>query len=124
MNKFSHYFKDSYGWDKLSKYLLIIGVVFLFSKSTILLGLLLIVYSIFRSLSKNKYKRYQELNTFQNYLVILNKQIYGLNTKINNFKAYKIFKCPNCSQKLRVPRRKGKITITCRKCSTEFKGKS
>lgn len=124
MNKFSHYFKDSYGWDKLSKFLLIIGLVLLFSKSTGLLGILLIVYSVFRCISKNKYKRYQELNAFENFLIIINKQIYRLKVKFNDFKTYKIFKCPNCSQKLRVPRRKGKITITCKKCSTEFKGKS
>ena len=33
---------------------------------------------------------------------------------------YKIFKCPKCGQKLRVPRHKGKIAIHCRKCGEEF----
>ena len=37
---------------------------------------------------------------------------------------YKVFKCPKCSQKLRVPRGKGKIMITCRRCGNEFKKRS
>ena len=30
------------------------------------------------------------------------------------------FVCPTCKQKLRVPRGKGKISITCPKCATSF----
>ncbi len=38
-----------------------------------------------------------------------------------NLKAsYKIFRCPDCKQKLRVPRGKGKINIICKNCGTEF----
>ena len=29
-------------------------------------------------------------------------------------------KCPNCGQKIRVPRHKGKICIKCPKCRIEF----
>ena len=35
-------------------------------------------------------------------------------------KEYKIYKCPKCGQKIRVPRHKGKIAIRCRKCGEEF----
>ena len=38
--------------------------------------------------------------------------------------TYKYFKCKSCGVKLRVPKHKGKITITCPKCRTSFKGKS
>ena len=31
-----------------------------------------------------------------------------------------VFVCPTCKQKLRVPRGKGKISITCPKCATSF----
>ncbi len=33
---------------------------------------------------------------------------------------YKYFNCPNCNQKVRVPKGKGKIEITCPKCRTTF----
>lgn len=34
------------------------------------------------------------------------------------------FKCPNCGQCLRVPKGKGKLTITCRNCGVSFEEKS
>ena len=37
---------------------------------------------------------------------------------------YKFFTCPGCRNKLRVPRGKGKIQITCPKCGQRFGGKS
>ena len=39
-------------------------------------------------------------------------------------KEHSYFKCPNCSQHLRVPKGKGKITITCRSCGVSFEEKS
>lgn len=35
-------------------------------------------------------------------------------------KIYKYFECPNCSQKIRVPKGHGKIEITCPKCGEKF----
>lgn len=35
-------------------------------------------------------------------------------------KVYRFFTCPQCSQKLRVPKNKGKVRITCTKCGHSF----
>ncbi len=35
-------------------------------------------------------------------------------------RKYRIFKCPECRQKLRVPRKMGRIKIICRRCRYEF----
>ena len=39
-------------------------------------------------------------------------------------RAYRIFKCPGCGQKLRVPRGRGKIRIHCSRCGRDFVKKS
>ena len=124
LNRLSYYFRDSYGVDKLTKYLLVAGLLLSLTKYTSIVGIIFVFYGLFRTLSKNKYRRYQELSVFENNLLILKQRYYRLKTYIKDLPKYKIFKCPNCSQKLRVPRKKGRIIITCKKCGTEFKGKS
>lgn len=119
-----NYFRDSYGFDKFSKYLLIAGIILSFGRYMSILGYAVIIYGVWRAISKNKYKRQQELLVFDNYLLILKQKYYRYKTSITEKRHYKVFKCPNCSQKLRVPRKKGRIVVTCRKCSTEFRGKS
>ena len=40
---------------------------------------------------------------------------------INQKRQYKIVKCPNCGQKLRLPRGQKKTIVTCKMCRFEFK---
>lgn len=124
MNKFSFHFKGTYGWDNFSKYLLIIGLIFLLNSITITAGVFSIGYALFRSNSKNNNKRYQELQAFENILASVRQKFYKLKTKTADFTHYKIFTCPKCSQKLRVPRKKGNLSVVCKKCNTSFKGRS
>ena len=63
---------------------------------------------IFRSLSKNTYKRYQENRRF---LLLTQKWKDG---------QHRYYNCPRCRQQVRVPRGKGKISITCPKCKEKF----
>ena len=68
----------------------------------------LMIWAIFRSLSRNTYKRYQENRKFL--------QITGRLKDRNN----RYFDCPKCRQLVRVPRGKGKISITCPRCHEKF----
>jgi hypothetical protein len=124
LNKIAYHFRDSYGFDRFSKYLLIGGFILTAGRYIAVFGYALIIYAAWRSISKNKHKRYQELAVFENYLLSLKQKFYRSKTSIKDYRHFKIFKCPNCSQKLRVPRDKGKILVKCKKCGTEFRGKS
>ena len=107
-----------YGTDKLNMALLCAGVVATVISMLIklpLLNLLLTVISygflfavIFRSLSRNTYKRYQENRA---YLMLLQRL---------KDREHRYFDCPRCRQQVRVPRGKGKISITCPKCREKF----
>lgn len=121
-----------YGGDNLSKALLILSFILLIIVGFLpksLLALEIIAYiptaiCVFRIFSRNIYKRQQEN---YKYLQIENRAKIWFKSKVNRVKAsktHKYFKCPDCKQKLRVPRGQGKISITCPKCKKSFKAKS
>lgn len=107
-----------YGTDKLNMALLCAGVVCsllaalihlpLLNLVLLLLSYVLLFLVIFRCLSRNTYKRYQEN---RKYLLL-----------IQRFKdrEHRYYDCPRCRQQVRVPRGKGKISITCPKCREKF----
>ena len=107
-----------YGTDKLNIFLLGIGIVAsvlaVFIRASLLdLILMLLSYGlmgivIFRTLSRNIYKRYQEN---RKYLLFMQKL---------KDRQHRYFDCPKCRQQVRVPRGKGKISITCPKCREKF----
>lgn len=68
----------------------------------------LMIWAIFRSLSRNTYKRYQENRKFLQFFVRLKDR------------QHRYFDCPKCRQMVRVPRGKGKISITCPRCKEKF----
>jgi predicted RNA-binding Zn-ribbon protein involved in translation (DUF1610 family) len=88
------------------------------------IALALIVYSDWRMLSKNVAARARESERFMEALGPLRPWVATPKAAFAEARAYKHFKCPNCHQKVRVPRGKGKVRITCSKCGTSFEGKA
>ena len=110
---------------------LIVDVVFMFTNVKLvgqILSLIIIAYAIFRMFSKNVTQRRTENYKFVAWWSRLIGGIKGFFARIKyraqDAKTHKIFKCPNCKQKLRVPKGKGKITITCSKCGNKFTKKT
>jgi hypothetical protein len=88
------------------------------------LALLSLIYSWFRALSKNTYKRSQENAA---YLRIQNKvfgRLKSLISQLKQRKDYSFLLCPSCKTFLRVPKGKGRVNITCRKCGEHFTKKT
>ena len=48
----------------------------------------------------------------------------GKNPTWSDLKQYKYLICPQCAQKLRVPRGKGRIRVTCTHCGNVFEARS
>ena len=107
-----------YGTDKLSMTLLIaalvVTVIYGFIPNGLVqvilwaLSYVLMFWAIFRSLSRNTYKRYQENRKFLQFFDRLKDR------------HHRYYDCPKCRQQVRVPRGKGKIAITCPRCREKF----
>ena len=80
-------------------------------------------FCVVRALSVNVERRRMEN---QRFLSLFRGRHNGCGwwAKMEQRKEYKIFKCPSCGVKLRVPRGKGKIKVTCRQCGATFEEKS
>lgn len=76
----------------------------------------LMALAILRMFSRNIAQRQKENLYFMNVVNKLKSWYYRNKARSQQRKLYKIFKCPKCSQKLRVPRGKGKVSIKCSKC--------
>ena len=68
----------------------------------------LMIWALYRSFSRNTYKRYQE-----------NRKFLQLFDRLKD-REHRYYDCPKCRQVVRVPRGKGKIAITCPKCKERF----
>ena len=104
----------------ISYFVIILINVFIGSAILSAISLLLFIYSTFRILSKNIYKRRAENEKF---LKIKNKVsgFFSLTKKKfseRNTHVYK--KCPNCKSTLRLRKEKGEHTVLCPKCSSRF----
>lgn len=126
---FQRFMSGRYGYDRFNRFLSIASLVLfvaglLFSPLLYWLGILTLGYCYFRMLSRNIQKRYQEN---AKYMALENKAAGWFSTRRVRFKQrgqYRYFRCPHCRQELRVPRGKGRISITCPKCGTQFVKKS
>ena len=107
-----------YGTDRLNMAILCVGlvasllsVIIKFAPVNLVLFVLsygMMFWAIFRTLSRNTYKRYQE-----------NRKFLQLTGRMKD-REHRYFDCPKCRQMVRVPRGKGKISITCPRCREKF----
>lgn len=121
-NRISQWFRrfmtGRYGTDKLNNVILIAAVALcvislLIPVAQVKLALMLVYYALitwalFRMFSRNTYKRYQENRKYLQFL-----------DRIRD-REHRYYDCPRCHQQVRVPRGKGKISITCPKCREKF----
>ena len=115
---FRSFMQGRYGTDKLnmvilgvSCFLVLVSMFIHSAPVNLLLTALaygLMFWAIFRCFSRNTYRRYQE-----------NRRLLMLIDRVKD-REHRYFVCPKCRQSVRVPRGKGKISITCPKCREKF----
>ncbi len=128
-NALQRFMYGRYGSDQLNVFLIAAYLILLLLSALPGLGFLefiafiLVAWSLFRLLSRNYAARRAENAKF---LKLAGPVIrwYRLRRTILRDKDHRYFKCPSCGQQLRVPKGKGKITVTCRGCGSSFQEKS
>lgn len=148
--KMMQFMQGRYGADKFGQFLsvviLVLIILDLILRLPILwwISLILLIYMYFRMFSRNIAKRYNENRKYMELTAKLRSSGFGrtvsgwfrtLGMKIRDLsfrlkrdadikkrnEGFHIYKCPQCGQKIRIPKGKGKIMIRCPKCGKEFK---
>ena len=118
---FRHFMTGRYGTAKLNSVILTTGLIVClvgvfvggaFSGLFTIISYSLMFWALFRTFSRNTYKRYQENRKFMMFL-----------DRVKD-REHRYFSCPKCKQTVRVPRGKGKVAITCPRCKERFIKKS
>ncbi len=124
------FMQGRYGVDALSRCLMWFAMAFvivdMFARTMVLstIGVVMILYVYYRMFSKNYIKRQAEngwflRHTYKLRMFFLKQKDYA---KIR--KDYHIYTCSQCGQKIKIPRNKGKIMVTCPKCHNQFQKRS
>lgn len=132
-DKFIRFMYGRYGVDHLGKDMLILALVFSIAAMVLnflrvgwvsilfsLLSLFLMIFIIYRALSRNLNKRVLENHRYLNKTAKLRGWLQFQRTRFKDRKNYRYVKCPVCKNYSRVPKGKGKIKITCRSCRNQF----
>ena len=115
-----------YGMDGLGKFMSWTSIILLLCSMLFGIDVLyfvsvaLLVWCYFRMFSRNVQKRYQENCVYYRYVNIVRDFFKRQKSYIKQSKTHHIYKCPQCKQKIRIPKGKGKVAIRCQRCGTEF----
>ncbi len=126
--KMGQFMIGRYGNDELNRALMIASLVCLvlsiFWGVFYLVALALMLWSIFRTYSKNIPARMRERDTY-------NRLIGKVCTKCRLYKrmwverkTHRYFKCKQCKAVIRIPKGRGEVDVGCPRCHTRTKRKS
>ena len=88
------------------------------------LAIAVLIYAYFRIFSRNLSKRRAENAKYFQYRAKVVNGFRDWRDRRRQSRDFKFFRCPACRAMLRVPRGKGRIRVTCRKCGTAFERKT
>lgn len=126
--KFQGFMQGRYGTDEFSRFLCILALIVLFLsyipglRYAFIISWIMIIWSLFRSFSKDLYKRQLER---EKYLKVKGKitSRFGIYKRMwTERKTHKYYKCPNCKTRVRIrkPPKKKNIMVHCSRCGNDF----
>lgn len=127
--KLQRFMWGRYGNDNLNQFLLAVAfacliISFLGGGIFYILATVIMVFAYYRMFSRNISKRSAENQQFLKQKMKVRSFFIKKKRELGQRRNYHIYRCPNCKQKIRVPKGRGRIAISCRKCGNEFIKKS
>jgi hypothetical protein len=134
MNKFfrsiQRFMIGRYGHDQLNLALLIsyfslsiLNSIFFRYQILNIMSWLIFIIALYRSLSKKISARRKENQVYLKWTKPFRRRISVLQSNVKD-RQHKVYICPQCNTKVRVPSKRGKIAITCPSCRREFTKRS
>lgn len=130
MNQLRKFMYGRYGVDRFSRIIilfsLIIALIVSLTRSSLFLWLSYIplFYALFRILSRDTQKRARENYIYSEIIRRIKVRAKNARLLLVGTKTHKFYRCKGCGQMIRIPRGKGKISISCPKCRREFISRS
>ncbi|MGI6201052.1 MAG: hypothetical protein ACOYJA_09810 [Christensenellales bacterium] len=120
-------FRNRAGADKLTWLLLALALIFCWSKYTLCLTVVLVAYALYRMFSRDiSARRREEAWLMMKVATLAPGFLRTMNARKAERldKSHKYFSCPKCKARLRAPKGKGRLRITCRTCGEVFEKKT
>jgi len=126
IDKIGKFMNGRYGFDQFGRDLIWLGLfltlIATFTRNGLLaiLSYVPIIYALYRVFSKDIEKRTREYLRYHEMFQKVKVKIKNYKLLLIGTKSHKYFRCKNCRQIIRIPRGKGKVSISCPRCRTEF----
>ena len=122
---FRNFMDGRYGVDDLGRFLMFatLGMLvlsfFISNMFIMIIAGALLAYNYFRMFSRNVTRRYEENQKFLSFWRGI-ASFFKIGFMRIKDREHRYFRCPRCRRTLRVPRGKGRISIHCPTCGTDF----
>ncbi len=126
-----HFMAGRYGTDKLNTvlfwvYFVLWGIGLFFRRGLVALilstlGTAVVIFLLFRTLSRNIPRRRAENERFLRFWFPFAAWWKRQFTRLKDVRRYRYRVCPYCHAQLRLPVRRGRRTVTCARCHSQFK---
>ena len=126
MQWFRRFMAGRYGTDSLHRFMSVISWILLLVSlftgglALYLLAMLSLLCTLFRSFSRDTWKRSRENQQYLQAKGKLAAAFLKIKTQFRQRKTHRFYKCQSCRTTLRIPKGRGRVIITCPKCRMSF----
>lgn len=124
--RLARFMMGRYGADEYTKFLFVVAMIslllniFMYNGIFYILAVALLIYAYYRMLSRDHTRRYKENIKYIQHRDKVKNIFRREKSYMMQRKTHHIYTCKGCRQKIRIPKGKGRIEITCPKCGYRF----